>query len=166
MTEQPINTRPARRHFKPLGDAALTVLSDMSVKCGAMDPSLRVKWKDIVEPQLAEISLPIRLKRRGKAMSLEVIALYSGVATKLYYQQKAILSRVAQVLGHSRVREITFKHYYSKTAIGRGRTGGKVWKSQKHTKQTAQPLPLAEAKARSAREALERLRSSVHHPLS
>jgi len=87
----------------------MRLLAQLAAKSGAIDPRLIEQWDDIVGEKLARICRPVRLKRHGKAQSLEVAVANGPSAMAVQYEQQKLMQAVNRWMGSQGVTRIIIR---------------------------------------------------------
>ncbi|WP_051881586.1 DUF721 domain-containing protein [Parvularcula oceani] len=154
MTQAPFPTKPARRGPPPLSAKLAPQVAQLAAKSGAMDPALARSWPEVVGPELAKLCRPLRLRRQKNAITLEVAVPNGAAAMRVQYAQNQILSRARTQLRQPKLSRLAILQAGAKASEGRS------WASKRVTRDDGQPAP-APRPARTAQEALERLRAAI-----
>ena len=150
VQDGPLRTLPARRGPPPVRAQMAPHLARLAKRSGAMDPQLAERW-DEVAGDVAPLCRPVRLRRGRGGVTLEVQATSGAAAMRVEYAQSALLARARTVLGEPNLKRLRVTQ--------RGRTGERQWASKRVTAEEATASP--QAPARSASEALERMRAAM-----
>ena len=151
-------TKPARSGPPPLSRQVSRLMATLAERSGAMDPQLAADWPDIAGPQLARLCRPVRLKKAGRARTLEVAAANGAAAMQLQYRQRELLERVNRLLGKGTVTRITIRQT---GAGGAGRQQGPVYSRPVMPDSTDDGIPMARAPDQSLDAALARMRGLI-----
>jgi hypothetical protein len=100
-------TRPPRRPPPRAGRALAPVLKDLDAKFGQGPGALQARWREIVGPEIARRSEPVKLTRgrAGAPASLE-IRVAGPAAAIIQHQAQEILARVNLYLGAEAVQKL------------------------------------------------------------
>lgn len=156
-SQETVRTRPARTGAPKLSKSLGPHLARLAEATGAMDPRLAQNWADIAGPELAPLCRPVRIIHRGRVQALEVSVKSGAAATKLRYNQEALLGRIRQRLGLPKLSQIVFRE---------GKEAGR-WTSRRMAPAPAKPAPAKPASERPApkseglKSALEAMRRTL-----
>lgn len=148
-------TKPVRSGPPPLSREVSRLMATLAERSGAMDPRLAADWPDIAGPQLSKLCRPVRLKKSGRARTLEVAAANGAAAMQLQYRQKELLERVNRLLGKGMVTRILIRQT---GAAGTARNKGPVYSRPVMPDQADDGIPAARREDQGLDAALERLR--------
>jgi hypothetical protein len=110
MNETAPNAKPVRRRFGATAiDTLVSPLASRALRrFGFTQTTLLERWAEVAGPQLAEISLPLRLSfapgsRSGGTLTLQV---EGPMATRLQHGQDLILERINAFFGYAAVERL------------------------------------------------------------
>lgn len=148
-------TKPARSGPPPLSRQVSKLMATLAERSGAMDPRLAADWPDIAGPQLSKQCRPVRLKKNGRARTLEIAAANGAAAMQLQYRQKELLEQVNRLLGKGAVTRIAIRQT---GAAGTARKAGPVYSRPVMPDRPDDGIPAARTEDQGLDAALERLR--------
>jgi predicted nucleic acid-binding Zn ribbon protein len=95
----------ARKPYTSLADALAQILGKRSWQNGLREAEIALHWPEIVGPEIATRTTPVKLIR-GK---LEVRCEHDVWRTELQFLKPEILKRIAEIEGEGVVKEIFLK---------------------------------------------------------
>jgi hypothetical protein len=99
---------PARRNRTEIvGHDATRVASSAFARAGFADPTLVLRWSDIVGAEVARIARPIRLTDGASGGQLTVLS-EPGAALFLQHESRALCERINSYLGRKAISKLRF----------------------------------------------------------
>jgi hypothetical protein len=106
--KQPDDAPPARRNrTETVGLDASTVAAKAFARAGFADPTLVLRWPEIVGPEVARIARPVRL-REGPSGGVLTLKAEPAAATFLLHETRTLCTRINTYLGRSAVQRLRF----------------------------------------------------------
>ena len=101
-----------RRRDQPLGRLVTDVIGQAGVRHALADAQLALHWEEIVGRELAGISRPLELKRRGKGQrggGKLVVEVARGFAPMVQHMSASLIEKVNGFLGAGAVAEVAIR---------------------------------------------------------
>jgi hypothetical protein len=106
--KQPDEFPPARHNrTETVGRDATTLAAKAFARAGFADPTLVLRWADIVGPDVARITRPLRLNE-GPSGGVLTLKAEPAAATFLQHETRGLCARINAYLGRSAVQRLRF----------------------------------------------------------
>ncbi len=108
MTKPPEETQPSRRgRAAPVSGDAGTMAASTFHRMGFSDPSLVLRWREIVGPEVARLCQPVRFSEGSGGGTLTLKAL-PAAALFLGHESRSLTARINHYLGRPAVARLKF----------------------------------------------------------
>jgi hypothetical protein len=96
---------PRRGFARPLADDALRETAAALSQAGFADPTLVLRWAEIVGPEVARVAEPVKLQE-GPDGAVLTLKSEPGAAVFLQHETRALVERLNSYLGANRIARI------------------------------------------------------------
>jgi hypothetical protein len=105
--KQPDEPPPRRNWTEPVSRSAGSIGSVAFARAGFRDPTLILRWDEIVGPDIARIARPLKLSD-GASGGVLTLKAEPGAAMLLQYETRKLCERINNFLGRETVSKLKF----------------------------------------------------------
>ncbi|HEX3944282.1 MAG TPA: DUF721 domain-containing protein [Rhizomicrobium sp.] len=98
---------PRRNRSEPVARGAAGLSTNIFARAGFRDPTLVLRWPEIVSPEVARLCQPVKLSE-GAAGGVLTLKTEPAAAVFLHHESRALLERINRWLGREAVVRLRF----------------------------------------------------------